>query len=107
MAKNSKKFYCASYTGGENVKLVSEHVPTHLKPQTDEEFGHYLAGLIDGDGSFGERRLNIVFNKLDASLAYYIKGRLGHGTVRKIKDKNAVVFLCNKSRRVRESYKFN
>jgi len=74
---------------GENVKLVSEHVPTHLKPQTDEEFGHYLAGLIDGEGNFGVKSLVIAFNKLDASLAYYIKGRLGYGRVRKVKDKNA------------------
>ena len=76
-------------TEGENVKLVSEHVPTHLKPQTDEEFGHYLAGLIDGEGNFGVKSLVIAFNKLDASLAYYIKGRLGYGRVRKVKDKNA------------------
>lgn len=80
-------------TEGEYVKLVSEHVPTHLKPQTDEEFGHYLAGLIDGDGSFGVRSLVIAFNKLDASLAYYIKGRLGYGRIRKVKDKNAVLFV--------------
>ena len=33
------------------IKLISAHVPKHLKPVTDDEFGHYLAGLIDGDGS--------------------------------------------------------
>lgn len=31
------------------VKLIS--VPTHRKPLTDLEFGYYLAGLIEGDGS--------------------------------------------------------
>jgi hypothetical protein len=78
-------------TKGENVKPVSDHVPTHLKPQTDEEFGHYLAGLIDGVGSFGEKALVIAFHGLDASLAYYIKGRLGYGSVKKINDKKAVI----------------
>lgn len=75
----------------ENIKLISEHVPTHSKPITDEEFGHYLAGLIDGDGSFSTRRVFIVFNILDVSLAYYIKGRLGYGKVTKIVNKNAVL----------------
>ena len=36
----------------ENVKLISDHVPKHLKPVNDESFGHYLAGLIEGSGQF-------------------------------------------------------
>ncbi len=85
----------------ENIKLISNHVPTHTKPLTDEDFGHYLAGLIDGDGSFGIRSLVIAFNSLDASLAYYIKGRLGYGKVKKVKNKNAVIFVLPKSWRFR------
>ena len=61
----------------ENIKLVSVHEPKHLKPVNDIEFGHYLAGLIDGDGSFSKYSASIVFSELDASLAYYIKERLG------------------------------
>ena len=80
----------------ENIKSISEHVPTHLKPLSDENFGHYLAGLIDGDGWFQKYQINIVFNILDASLAYYIKGRLGYGTVTKIKSKNAIVLSITK-----------
>ena len=53
-----------------------------------EDFGHYLAGLIEGDGCFSRYTVFIVFNILDASLAYYIKGRLGYGTVSKIKSMN-------------------
>jgi len=49
--------------------------------------------LIDSDGSFGIRSLVIAFNSLDASLAYYIKGRLGYGKVKKVKNKNAVIFV--------------
>lgn len=80
----------------ENIKLISNHVPTHTKPLSDEDFGHYLAGLIDGDGCFSRYTVIIVFNILDASLAYYIKGRLGYGTVKKIKNKNAVLLTIFK-----------
>jgi hypothetical protein len=56
--------------------------------------GHYLAGLIDGDGHFSSKQqLVIVFNSLDSSLAYYLKKEIGHGTVRKVKDKNAVLLV--------------
>lgn len=81
----------------ENIKLISNHVPTHTKPSSDEDFGHYLAGLIDGDGCFSRYTVYIVFNILDASLAYYIKGRIGYGTVSKIKNKNAVLLtICKR-----------
>ena len=39
----------------ENVKSISVHVPTHLKPLNEDQFGHYLAGLIDGDGHFSKK----------------------------------------------------
>lgn len=78
----------------ENVKLISVHVPRHLKPSNDREFGHYLAGLIDGDGHFSSKQqLVIVFNSLDASLAYYIKERLGFGSIRKVKNQNATLLI--------------
>jgi hypothetical protein len=78
----------------ENIKAVSVHVPTHLKPINDHQFGHYLAGLIDGYGNFSSKQqLVIVFHSLDASLAYYIKERLGFGSVRKVKDKNAFLLI--------------
>lgn len=78
----------------ENVKPISVHVPTHLKPVNDDQFGHYLSGLIDGDGHFSSKQqLVLVFNSLDASLAYYIKERLGFGSVHKVKDKNAIILV--------------
>ena len=73
------------------IKLISAHVPKHLKPVTDDEFGHYLAGLIDGDGSFSKYSAQIVFSELDASLAYYIIKRLGYGKVTKLKNKKAII----------------
>jgi hypothetical protein len=78
----------------EIIKPVSVHVPTHLKPANDTEFGHYLAGLIDSDGHFSSKQqLVIVFNSLDVSLAHYVKERIGYGTIRKIKDKNVIILI--------------
>ena len=80
----------------ETVKLISEHVPKHLKPVNVENFGHYLAGLIEGVGHFSnQQQLVIVFHSLDASLAYYIKNRLGYGSVKKVKDKNAFLLVIS------------
>jgi hypothetical protein len=78
----------------EKIKSISVHVPTHLKPRNEKEFGHYLAGLIDGDGHFSvQQQLVITFYSLDTSLAYYIKSQLGYGSIRKIKNKNAVILV--------------
>ena len=80
----------------ENIKLISVHVPKHLKPVNDESFGHYFAGLIEGSGQFNStQQLVIEFNFLDASLAYYIKNRLGFGSVKKVKDKNAYLYVIS------------
>ncbi len=78
----------------ENVKPISVHIPTHLRPVSEDQLGHYLAGLIDGDGHFSSKQqLVIVFHSLDASLAYYLKQRLGFGSVKKVKDKNAFLLV--------------
>jgi hypothetical protein len=80
----------------EKMKNISEHVPTHFKPRNDQELGHYLAGLIEGDGHFSsEQQLVISFHKQDIQLAYYVKGTLGYGHVRQVKDKNAVIFVVS------------
>lgn len=84
----------------ENVKFISVHNTRHLKPMSDNQFGHYLAGLIDGDGHFSSLRerqqLVIVFDSFDVSLAYFIKERLGYGQVKKVKDKKAYLLIIAK-----------
>jgi hypothetical protein len=32
----------------QRCKTISDHQPSHQKPLTDDQFGHYLAGLIEG-----------------------------------------------------------
>ena len=82
---------------GEKVKIISDHVPVHRKPVTDDEFGSYLAGLIEGDGSIYKEviKITIMFNRIDAPLAYYIKNRIGSGVVDRVKNKNALVYRAN------------
>lgn len=80
----------------ENIKPIPTHIPSRLKPINDESFGHYLAGLIDGDGHFSKiQQLVIVFNIKDTFLAYFIKKTLGYGQVKKVKNKNACIFIIS------------
>jgi hypothetical protein len=77
----------------ETIHFVSDHVPTHRRPTSEEDFGHYLAGLIDGDGHFSTgRALAISFHPNDIPLAYFIKSSLGFGSVYTVKDRFAVTF---------------
>ena len=79
----------------ENIKNISIHVPTHLKPLNDEQFGHYLAGLIDGDGHFSsQEQLVNVFSSPDIQLAYYIKKIIGFGHVKKVKNIGEKNWVC-------------
>ena len=80
----------------EHVKHISKHVPKHLKPLNNEQLGHYLAGLIDGDGHFSKaQQLVIVFSSPDAFLAYYLKNRIGYGVVRKVKSKQTILLIIS------------
>ena len=90
---NTKNTY-NSYT---KLISISEHVGKHKSNLTDDEFGHFLAGLIEGDGWFGDKQLFIIFAESDTSLAYYIKKRVGYGNVYEIKDKKAVRYICKKA----------
>jgi hypothetical protein len=76
---------------------ISDHLIKHNKPETDEEFGYYLAGLIEGDGYFGDHRFEIVFNKGDTFLAYYIKKRIGYGSILNLKNQNSVRYVLRHS----------
>ena len=78
--------------------LISIHVPSHKTDLSDDEFGYYLAGLIEGDGWFGYKQLYIILAEQDTSLAYYIKKKFGYGNVYKIKDKKAVRYICKNAK---------
>lgn len=79
-------------------KNISVHRPKHKYPQTENEWGAYLSGYVDGGNRLylGERvqlsydppRINICFNDKDFSLAYKLKKFIGYGTVSKKKGLN-------------------
>ena len=80
----------------ENIKIISIHNSKHLKPLNDNQFGHYLAGLIDGFGDFNNKQqLVIVFNSSEISLAYYIKLRIGYGQIKKVQNNNTYLFIIS------------
>ena len=81
---------------------ISVHRPKHKYPQNDLDWGYYLSGLIDADGSFtnvlkNKPNLTIAFHNKDISLAYKIRQFLGYGTVSKIKNKNACKYVLTNS----------
>lgn len=82
-----------TYNKYTSLPKISEHI-VNKKNLNDEEFGYFLAGLIEGDGWFGKKQLYIIFAESDISLAYYVKKRIGYGNVYKIKDKKAVRYVC-------------
>ena len=73
--------------------FISDHLTKHVKPVNDTDFGYYLAGLIEGDGYFGDCRFEIAFHKDDISSAYYIKKRIGYGSVLFLKNKNSIRYI--------------
>jgi len=73
--------------------FISDHLKKHIKPETDEDFGYYLAGLIEGDGFFGDSRFEIAFHMDNISSAYYIKKRIGYGSVLFLKNQNSVRYV--------------
>jgi hypothetical protein len=91
---NPKNRIYSTYVKFSELPKISEHPPFNNKELTDLEFSFYLAGLIEGDGWFGDKTIHILFHESDSFLAYYIKKRIGYGNVYKVKDKKAVRYIC-------------
>jgi hypothetical protein len=75
---------------------LSIHPPKHARTaMTQQMFAHYLAGLIDADGHFSKiPQCVICFHVSDRSLAFFVKTRIGYGSVTPVKDKQAFVYVC-------------
>lgn len=91
-----------SLVSGSNLLIsknlqISDHLTKHTKPKTDEEFGYYLAGLIESSGNFGINIFEINFSIKDISLAYFIKKQLGYGSVKKPQNLNSVKYVLKHS----------
>jgi len=79
------------------LETISDHIFTHVRPNTNEELGYYLAGLIEGDGYFGEHLLEIAFHENDTFLAYFIKKEIGYGSVLNLRHKRSVRYVLRHS----------
>lgn len=77
--------------------LISDHLTKHRKPLTDEDFGFYLAGLIEGDGYIGDKIIEVAFHMDDISSAFFLKKRIGYGSVLFLKGKNSVRYVLRHS----------
>jgi len=44
---------------------------------------------------FLKHTISPVFNELDASLAYFIKSKLGYGNIYKVKNKKAIILVVS------------
>jgi|TARA_B110001452_G_scaffold178677_1_gene149921 hypothetical protein len=69
-----------------------------IKDLRDHDFGHYLAGLIDGDGHISSLgHIVISFNTRDERSAFELRTRIGFGKLRQVKNKNAInLIISNK-----------
>lgn len=66
-----------------------------LKPQNQEEFGYFLAGLIDADGHIKKNgSVVIAFHLKEISVAYYLKNVIGFGSIYKVKNRRAATYEC-------------
>lgn len=67
----------------------------HVKPQNSEDFGYWLAGLIDADGHIAKKGdLQITFNSRDLCAAVYIKKVIGFGGLYEFKRVQAYDYRC-------------
>ena len=94
---NTKIKY-SNLKGNNELETISDHIFTHARPNTNEQFGYYLAGLIEGDGYFGEHRFEIAFHENDTFLAYFIKKEIGYGSVLKLKNQRSVRYVLRHSK---------
>jgi len=99
-------FKGSSETTRENI-FLSIHKPNHKYPLNNNQYGYYIAGLIDGDGyisrKLDQNKIVICFNKKDISLAYLLKSFLNNGKVNSI-DNSVNLVITNKIALTKISY---
>lgn len=77
-----------------NLPIISKHIIKRRNNLSNNELAYFLAGLIDGNGWFGKKQIHITYSEKDSSLAYYIKRRIGYGSIYNIKNKKAIIYEC-------------
>lgn len=93
----------SSETLRENLKILSIHHPKFKKPSNDNDFGYFLAGLIDNNGHFFNNQFIINLHIKNISLAYFLKSYIKYGKISRennslnliISHKVGVLFIKN------------
>ena len=83
--------------------LIQTNVLKARKPQTKEQFGYFLAGVIDADGHI-EKGGNVclAFHERELSVALYIKKIIGYGSIFKYKGSRSYRYRCCRTDKVKE-----
>ena len=93
----------SSETLRENLKIRYHlHHPKHKKPSSDNNFGYYLAGFIEGQlgisdpcSTFDEDQLIIRVRRTDITLAYFLKSFIKFGHIHKVKNKAVITYTIS------------
>lgn len=75
-------------------RKISFHLNKNIRDLNENEFGHYLAGLIDGAGFWEENKLLILFQESEKSLVYFLKSKIKYGNVYKLKKE--IIYVISK-----------
>ena len=81
--------------GWERLTKVSDHVG-RMRELGKEEWGDYMAGLIDGGGSIRKGVIEIRLKEGEYSLAYKLKKEVGYGVVRELKEEEGIKYKVEK-----------
>lgn len=75
---------------------VSKHRAKTRGPETAEQWGWFLAGLIDSDGHFNKLGYRVIaFDLSNADCAYDVKKVVGHGRVSPVNHKKAYTYVLS------------
>jgi hypothetical protein len=78
---------------------ICEHLPK-INYLNEDEFGYFLAGMLESKGEFLDGYFNIYLAKDCKPLAYAIKKRIGYGIILEKKNQNTVKYICRHSKGV-------
>lgn len=62
---------------------LQRHVPPKIWPLAEEQFGYYLAGLIDGNGHILAHNCRIIISSPNTRFLFKLRSALGFGKVSK------------------------
>ena len=91
----NRKYSSSSETTRESTPQL--HFSKHTYPNDGEPFAYYLAGLVDGNGWISPQstqiKIIICFRSKDAKTAFFIKKRVGFGSIRFDKNKSSLNYI--------------